>query len=126
MKPHRIAQQGIARTFQNVEVFPAMTVQENLLLVSAQLHACRRRAGMLRSAVRPGGARGRPRGVEFAELLRIDHLLDVPVGSLPHGTQKRIELARALAMEPRLIMLDEPVAGMNHDETGEMPRPSRR
>jgi branched-chain amino acid transport system ATP-binding protein len=58
--------------------------------------------------------------LEFAELLRIDHLLDVPVGSLPHGTQKRIELARALAMEPRLIMLDEPVAGMNHDETAEM------
>ena len=121
MKPHRIARQGIARTFQNVEVFPAMTVQENLLLSRHNFM----RAGVVAAMLRVGRSAREEREAarvvrEFAELLRIDHLLDVPVGSLPHGTQKRIELARALAMEPRLIMLDEPVAGMNHDETGEM------
>lgn len=121
LKPHRIAGKGIARTFQNVEVFPAMTVQENLLLARDRFM----KAGALACMLRFGrSAREEREAVavvrRHAELLRIEHLLDVPVGSLPHGTQKRIELARALAMEPRLIMLDEPVAGMNHDETSEM------
>jgi len=121
MKPHRIAKLGIARTFQNVEVFPAMTVLENLLLSRHNFM----RSGVVASMVRLGrSAREEREAVravqEFAELLRIEQILNVPVGSLPHGTQKRIELARALAMEPRLIMLDEPVAGMNHDETDEM------
>jgi len=121
LKPHRIARKGIARTFQNVEVFPAMTVEENLLLardgfMKAGALACMLRVG--RSAREERAAAAAVRG--YAELLRIEHLLATPVGSLPHGTQKRIELARVLAAEPRLIMLDEPVAGMNHDETGEM------
>jgi len=121
MKPHRIAKQGIARTFQNVEVFPAMTVLENLLLSRHNFMRAGVVAGMLRVGRSAREEREAARAVlEFAELLRIDHLLGAPVGSLPHGTQKRIELARALAMEPRLIMLDEPVAGMNHDETDEM------
>lgn len=121
LKPHRIARKGIARTFQNVEVFPAMTVEENLLLardgfMKAGPLACMLRVGRSAREEREGAAAVR----EYAALLRIDHLLGTPVGSLPHGTQKRIELARALAMEPRLIMLDEPVAGMNFDETSEM------
>jgi branched-chain amino acid transport system ATP-binding protein len=120
-KPHRIARMGVARTFQNVEVFPAMTVLENLLLSRHNFM----RSGVVASMLRVGRSAREEReavGVvqEFAELLRIEQILNVPVGSLPHGTQKRIELARALAMEPRLIMLDEPVAGMNHDETDEM------
>lgn len=121
MKPHRIAQKGIARTFQNVEVFPAMTVQENLLL--SRHNAMR--AGPLENMLRLGRSAREERAAiafvgEIAERLRIGHLLRTEVGSLPHGTQKRIELARALAMEPRLIMLDEPVAGMNHEESAEM------
>lgn len=121
VKPHKIARKGIARTFQNVEVFPAMTVLENLLLSRHNFM----RGGALASMVRIGRSAREEREavaavVPYAEMLHIDSLLDTPVGSLPHGTQKRIELARALAMDPRLIMLDEPVAGMNHDETGEM------
>jgi branched-chain amino acid transport system ATP-binding protein len=121
LKPHRIACKGIARTFQNVEVFPAMTVEENLLLardgfMKAGPLACMLRVGRSAREERAAAAAVR----EYAALLRIDHLLGAPVGSLPHGTQKRIELARALAMEPRLVMLDEPVAGMNFDEKTEM------
>lgn len=121
LKPHKITRKGIARTFQNVEVFPQMTVLENLLLSRHNFM----RGGALASMVRIGRSAREEREAEaavvpYAEMLHIAHLLDTPVGSLPHGTQKRIELARALAMEPRLIMLDEPVAGMNHDETGEM------
>lgn len=120
-KPHEIARRGIARTFQNVEVFPAMTVLENLLLAREG----KMRSGVFASMIRIGrSAREEREAVEhverYAEMLNITHLLSSLVGSLPHGTQKRIELARVLAAEPQLIMLDEPVAGMNHDETGEM------
>ncbi|MFE4503208.1 ABC transporter ATP-binding protein [Rhodococcus sp. NPDC056743] len=118
---HRIAKKGIARTFQNVEVFPAMTVLDNLLL--SRHNAMR--AGALENMLWLGrSAREEKAAVEkvreVAAMMQIEHLADTPVGSLPHGTQKRIELARAMAMEPRLIMLDEPVAGMNHDESAEM------
>jgi branched-chain amino acid transport system ATP-binding protein len=121
LKPHMITRKGIARTFQNVEVFPAMTVLENLLLSRHNFM----KGGAIASMLRIGRSAREEREAEaavipYAELLHIDSLLDTPVGALPHGTQKRIELARALAMEPKLIMLDEPVAGMNHDETSEM------
>lgn len=118
---HRVTKLGIARTFQNVEVFPGMTVQENLLL--ARHNALR--SGPLGCMVRLGRSAREERQAaaqigEVAERLGISRLLGELVGSLPHGTQKRIELARVLAMDPRLIMLDEPVAGMNHDESAEM------
>ena len=121
LKPHQVARKGIARTFQNVEVFPAMTVEENLLLSRHNFM----RSGPLACMVRLGRSLREERQAaqkvrEYAELLQIEHVLDQPVGPFPHGTQKRIELARVLAMEPRLIMLDEPVAGMNFDETAEM------
>jgi branched-chain amino acid transport system ATP-binding protein len=127
LKPHRVTRKGIARTFQNVEVFPAMTVQENLLLARNGFM----RSGALACMLRWGrSAREEREAVaaveEYADLLHVGHLLHTPVGSLPHGTQKRIELARALAMEPRLVMLDEPVAGMNFDETSEMAETIRR
>lgn len=119
--PHRIANAGVARTFQNVDVFPAMTVLECLLLARHQ-HL---RSGPLACMLRIGRSAREDREATqevsaIADRLGIGHLLNETVGPLPHGTQKRIELARALCMEPQLLLLDEPVAGMNHDETAEM------
>lgn len=121
--PHRIAANGIARTFQNVEVFPTMTVIENLLL--GRHHHMR--TGVVAGAVWAGRARGeeirnRCRVEEVVDFLEIQPLRHQQVGSLPHGLQKRVELGRALAAEPSLLLLDEPVAGMNQEETEDMVR----
>ena len=119
--PHRIAQAGIARTFQNVDVFPAMTVQECLLLARHQHLRSGPVAGMVRWGRSAREERAALRKVtEVADRLGLGGLLQHTVGPLPHGVQKRIELARSLCMEPRLLLLDEPVAGMNHEETAEM------
>jgi branched-chain amino acid transport system ATP-binding protein len=123
LRPHQIARRGIARTFQNVEVFSSMTVRENVMLGRHNLM----RSGPLRGAILYGPALteevGNLRRVEeVLDLLEIAHLRGHPVGDLPHGVQKRVELGRALAMEPSLLLLDEPVAGMNHEETEDMVR----
>lgn len=122
-KPHRIASMGLVRTFQNVEVFQSMTVLENLLLGRFN----KSRTGVLAGAVWEGRAvreevEQRRKVEEVADFLEIQAIRDARVGSLPYGLQKRIELGRALAMEPRLLMLDEPVAGMNQEETEDMVR----
>jgi branched-chain amino acid transport system ATP-binding protein len=122
-RPHRIARSRVARTFQNVEVFPTMTVLENLML-GRYNHL---RAGLIRGAVFVGPAvreevANRARIEEIVELLEIEHLRHALVGSLPHGIRKRVELGRALAMDPRVLLLDEPVAGMNQEETEDMVR----
>ncbi|MCZ7525501.1 MAG: ABC transporter ATP-binding protein [Acidimicrobiia bacterium] len=118
MRPYRIAALGVARTFQNVEVFPTMTVVENLLL--GRYHHMR--SGVLSGAAWWGRAsaeevRNRHRVEEIIDFLEIEHLRHHRVGALPIGLQKRVELGRALAMEPTLLLLDEPVAGMNQEET---------
>jgi branched-chain amino acid transport system ATP-binding protein len=123
MRPDRVAELGIARTFQNIELFAHMTVLENLLLG----RHVRTDVGWLAGAVWLGKAKAeemdnRAKVEDIIDLLEIESWRSYPVGLLPYGIQKRVELGRALAMEPRLLLLDEPVAGMNLEETEDMAR----
>jgi branched-chain amino acid transport system ATP-binding protein len=123
MRPHKVAARGVVRTFQNVEVFPTMSVVDNILL--GRYHHMR--TGLVTGALWAGRAvreevRNRERVEEIIDFLEIQPIRNTVVGSLPHGLQKRVELGRALAMEPRLLLLDEPVAGMNQEETEDMVR----
>ena len=122
-RPDRVAELGIARTFQNIELFPHMTVLENLLLG----RHIRMQRSWLAGAVWVGPARreelAHRRAVEdIIDFLEIERWRKHPVALLPYGFQKRVELGRALAMEPELLLLDEPVAGMNLEETEDMAR----
>jgi branched-chain amino acid transport system ATP-binding protein len=122
-RPDRIAAKGIARTFQNIELFAHMTVRENI----STGQYVRTKTGWLLDAVWVGPAKReemevRSRVEDIIELLEIESWRGHPVGMLPYGIQKRVELGRALAMEPELLLLDEPVAGMNLEETEDMAR----
>jgi branched-chain amino acid transport system ATP-binding protein len=122
-RPDRVARLGVARTFQNVELFRQLTVVENLML--GRHHHMR--YGTLAAVAWVGRARreelaNRARVEEIVEFLELEQWRRLPVGLLPYGVQKRVELGRALAMEPRLLLLDEPVAGMNLEETEDMAR----
>jgi branched-chain amino acid transport system ATP-binding protein len=121
MRPFQIAGVGVARAFQNIALSGAQSVAENLMLGRHHLT----RAGFLSSGLRlPRATReGRVHGErirEIAEFLDLGDKLHTPVGVLSYGDQKRVEVARALCTEPRLLLLDEPVAGMNAEETGRM------
>jgi branched-chain amino acid transport system ATP-binding protein len=123
MRPSTIAHLGVARTFQNIGLFTNLDVIDNLMLGRHHLM----RTGFLAGALWLGPARReelvhRQRCEEIVELLDLDIYRNRPVGLLPYGVQKRIELGRALAMEPKLLLLDEPVAGMNLEETEDMAR----
>jgi len=123
MKPHRIAGLGVARTFQNIELFQHMTVIDNLLL-GRHLHM---RTGILTGALFYGRAlreetAHRLKVEEIIDFLEIEKVRKKPVGSLPYGIQKRVEMGRALANNPELLLLDEPVAGMNVEETEDIAR----
>jgi branched-chain amino acid transport system ATP-binding protein len=122
-RPDRTAQLGIGRTFQNLGLFVHLDVVDNLLLGRHHLM----RSGFLAGALWLGRARReelahREAVEEVIDLLELAPYRRLPVGSLPYGVQKRIELGRALSMEPRLLLLDEPVAGMNLEETEDMAR----
>ena len=123
MRPDRVAALGIARTFQNIELFPQMTVLDNLLLG----RHLRMRRSYLAGAVWWGPAKReelehRRRVEDIIDFLEIEQWRKYPVALLPYGIQKRVELGRALAMDPELLLLDEPVAGMNLEETEDMAR----
>src|SRR5919197_2671202 len=106
--PHRIVRLGIARTFQNVVLFQNMTVLENLLVGA-------------HSRLRPfSERRGRKQALETLDYLELGQIADRLPGGLPFGTLKRVELARALAAQPRLLLLDEPAGGLNHEEVFEL------
>ncbi len=121
MRPFQIAGVGVARAFQNIALSGAQSVAENLMLGRHHLT----KAGFLSSGLRlPRATReGKVHGErirEIAEFLDLGDKLHTPVGVLSYGDQKRVEVARALCTEPRLLLLDEPVAGMNAEETGRM------
>lgn len=123
MRPDKVAELGIARTFQNIELFPHMTVLENITLG----RHVRTNVGWIAGALWWGRAKreemdNRTKVEEIIDLLEIEAWRAHPVGLLPYGIQKRVELGRALAMEPELLLLDEPVAGMNLEETEDMAR----
>ncbi len=123
LRPDKVAARGIARTFQNIELFPHMTVIENLLLGRHM----RMKRSFLSGSLWLGPARSeeidnRRRVEDIIDFLEIERWRKHPVALLPYGFQKRVELGRALAMEPELLLLDEPVAGMNLEETEDMAR----
>jgi branched-chain amino acid transport system ATP-binding protein len=118
LKPNTITAGGIARTFQNIRLFSNMTVLENILVA----RHCRTRSGILGAIFR-----GKKIEIEEREAVRFSYRLlerfglaryvNDPAGGLPYGDQRRLEIARAMATEPKLLLLDEPAAGMNHQET---------
>ncbi|MBV9523693.1 MAG: ABC transporter ATP-binding protein [Alphaproteobacteria bacterium] len=123
MRPHRAAEQGIARTFQNVALFKGMTTLDNIM--TGRL--LRMRKGVLWQALFWGPAEReelahRASVEKIIDFLEIQAIRKIPVGTLPYGLQKRVELGRALAMEPELLLLDEPMAGMNVEEKEDMCR----
>jgi branched-chain amino acid transport system ATP-binding protein len=123
MRPYRAAAQGIARTFQNVALFKGMTTLDNIM--TGRL--LRMRRNFLWQALHWGPARReelehRAFVERIIDFLEIQAIRKTPVGQLPYGLQKRVELGRALAMEPRLLLLDEPMAGMNVEEKEDMSR----
>ncbi|MGW5417084.1 ABC transporter ATP-binding protein [Actinomadura geliboluensis] len=120
-RPDRVNALGIGRTFQNVESFPTMTVLDSVLLGCI----ARQRAGILRGMLWYGWAareerESRARAEETLEMFGLGELRDTRMGELPGGTQRQVELCRALAAEPDVLLLDEPVAGMTHDEVESM------
>ena len=123
MRPHEAALGGIARTFQNVALFRGMTALDNIMTGrSLKMHS-----NFFWQLLRHGPAMNeevehRKRVEDIIEFLEIAHIRKVPVGVLPYGLQKRVELGRALAMEPDLLLLDEPMAGMNLEEKEDMSR----
>ena len=121
MPRHRMVELGIGRTFQNVALFRTMTVRQNMMVG----HHYRGTSGFLSNALqlpraRADAAEAARRADELIELLDLKAQADLPVGGLPFGWQKRVELGRAMIARPKMLMLDEPAAGLNHGEVDEL------
>ena len=122
-RPDRIAQKGIARTFQNIELFAQMNVIDNLLTGRhIRMHGNVFQGAMWFGKAKKEEIANRRKVEDIIDFLEIQAWRKHPVSLLPYGFQKRVELGRALAMEPKLLLLDEPVAGMNLEETEDMAR----
>jgi branched-chain amino acid transport system ATP-binding protein len=123
IRPHRIAYMGITRTFQNIQVFHNMSVRENVMVGMHTRSTC----GFFRCLVHTPLVSKEEKIIRkeadgVLEFLRLDSKADRPAAELPYGDQKRLEIARALIANPRLLLLDEPVAGLNLQETEDMSR----
>src|SRR5213592_546493 len=120
MPPHAITERGIGRTFQNIRLFQNMTSLENVLV---GMHS-RLKGGIIRSILHTPGVKreereARQRARELLKFVGLERRDDATANSLPYGDQRRLEVARALATEPKLLLLDEPTAGMNPQESAE-------
>ena len=120
---HQIAQLGMGRTFQSLAMFRSLPVRDNIMIGA---HS-RSSAGFLASALRLSSVKAeerrlRERADQIMDYLQLSAFADRPAGDLPFGTQKRVEMGRALAADPKLLLLDEPAAGLNHEELGELGR----
>ncbi|HVC63513.1 MAG TPA: ABC transporter ATP-binding protein [Acetobacteraceae bacterium] len=123
LRPSRIAALGVARTFQNIALFAGMTVLDNIML-GRHVHM---RSGVFASLIYWGWAQNeeiahRARAEELIELLELQSIRKQPSAGLPYGLRKRVELGRALALEPKVLLLDEPMGGMNQGEKEDMAR----
>ncbi len=123
MRPHHVAKLGIARSFQNIELFRHMTVLENLMLgrhvhMKGSIFSC----GFYWGKQEQEEIEHRKRVEDIIDFLEIEHIRRTVVSALPYGLQKRVELGRALALDPAILLLDEPMAGMNVEEKEDMAR----
>ncbi len=123
MPTHRIAALGMGRTFQNLAMFRTLPVRDNIMIGAHSRSA----AGFIASALRLPAVSGeearlRRRADEIMDYLELTSVADRPAGDLPFGTQKRVEMGRALAADPKLLLLDEPAAGLNHEELADLGR----
>ncbi len=121
LKPNKVTEMGLARTFQNIRLFPDMTVLENVMIG----RHCRTKAGIFRAIVRDKGVRKEEQQIvessyHFLEKVGLTNFADEFSKNLPYGAQRRLEIARAMATNPSLLLLDEPAAGMNPQETSDL------
>lgn len=121
LKPNQVTELGMARTFQNIRLFPNMTVLENVMIG----RHCRTKSAVFGAVFRPPATRAEESSVvdvsyALLEEVGLESLVDETANNLPYGAQRRLEIARAMATEPSLLLLDEPAAGMNPRETAEL------